>query len=174
MAGGHIFTVRAHARKLVFPAALTIGLPVAAPWAAAGAAKVDMLADIPHRPLAIWAAAGVLWVWRALWPALAWRCSTDTLTGGELTSEQGVVVKSSTTIPLERVAAVNVRRTALDRVFGSGTVEVQTAGTDSTVRLSAVPHVRRVESLLRAAVHDAQTEAASRAEPNQTRRRGRA
>jgi membrane protein YdbS with pleckstrin-like domain len=161
-----IFKTRSHWRALVAPALATVAVPAAAVWAAGATSRVELLAAVPHRVAAIWCAALALWAWAGLAPALRWCCSTDTLTSQSLTSRSGVLAKSSTTIPLGRVAAVNVRRTVMDRLCGSGTVEVQTAGMDSTVQLWSVPRVKQVEAAIRDAAARARDQDQDQASPS--------
>ena len=77
------------------------------------------------------------------WPYLRWLTTTDTLTTKRLISREGIITRTGRDIPIDRVNAVNYERTLIDRVFGCGTLIVQTAGTESDVELHDIAHIER-------------------------------
>jgi len=140
-----IFKARAHWRTLAAPALVTIVLIVLGFVLTLQRLRLD---SVPHYGAIIWGLIAIGWVAGGLIPFLKWLMSTDTLTENQLRSDEGIISRQSTTIPLERVAATNVERSALDRVFRSGTIQVQTAGSDSTVELWRVPQVLKLEAMI--------------------------
>jgi len=78
-----------------------------------------------------------------LWPVVTWLASTDTLTTRRLISRSGVFTRQGRDIPIDRVHSVSYRRSLLDRMLGSGTLVVQTAGDDSDVELHDVARIEK-------------------------------
>ena len=140
-----IFKVRAHWRALAIPFLVTLFL------VALGIVLILLkghIREIPHYSSLVWVLMTLIWIPGAFVPFLKWWFSTDTLTTNQLRSDEGVIRRTSTTIPLERVAATNVEKTVMDRLFRSGTIQVQTAGADSTVELWMVPRVNHLEKMI--------------------------
>jgi len=140
-----IFKTRAHWRTLAPPVLVTVVLVALGFVLSMERLSLD---SVPHYSKIIWGLVVVGWVLGAFIPFLKWLMSTDTLTDTQLRSDEGVISRHSTTIPLGRVAATNVERSVVDRFFKSGTIQVQTAGSDSTVELWRVPNVMRLEALI--------------------------
>jgi membrane protein YdbS with pleckstrin-like domain len=89
--------------------------------------------------------AGVLFLAGVL--GMAWRALVDSFDEFAITSfrvirKSGFVTRSVRQIPLEKVQDVNVRSTLGGRWFSYGDVELQTAGSDSTV---VFPRILRPE-----------------------------
>jgi len=140
-----VFKVRSHWRALAIPLLVTLFL------VALGIVLMMLrghVAKVPHYGSIVWVLMALIWLPGAFVPFLKWWFSTDTLTTNQLRSDEGVIRRSSTTIPLERVAATNVERTVMDRLFRSGTIQVQTAGSDSTVELRMVARASLLERMI--------------------------
>ncbi|HSB64703.1 MAG TPA: PH domain-containing protein [Thermoanaerobaculia bacterium] len=95
--------------------------------------------------------AGVLFVAGGL--ALAWRALVDSFDEFAITSfrvikKSGFVTRSVRQIPLEKVQDVNVRSTLGGRWFSYGDVELQTAGSDSTVVFPRILHPEEFRNIL--------------------------
>src|SRR5690606_1566242 len=84
--------------------------------------------------------------------------TTDTLTTKRLISREGVITRTGRDIPIDRVNAVNYERRLIDRIFGCGTLVVQTAGTESDVELHDVAHIERRLIQIQQILVDEQTE----------------
>jgi uncharacterized membrane protein YdbT with pleckstrin-like domain len=65
-------------------------------------------------------AAGYVW--------LTWRAATITVTDQRVILEEGVLVRNSTVIPLNRVQDVSTRQAVLGRILDYGTLTIDTAG----------------------------------------------
>jgi putative membrane protein len=79
-----------------------------------------------------------------LWQIIAWWNLTYEVTDGRLIVRSGVVSRRERFVPLERVQAVDLVDTPLQRLFGLATVRIETAaaGTkEADVRLEAVPRL---------------------------------
>jgi len=138
-----VLRLRTHGSVLVVPALALIVL--------GGALGAGMaLVGSPYRPAGQYGVAiGVL--------ALALRCSvrpflrwwgrTYTITTHRLVTRQGILRRDGHTMPLTRVVDVSCRRNLSDRVYGCGTLVVQTAAEGALV-LDDVPAVRHTHRVL--------------------------
>jgi membrane protein YdbS with pleckstrin-like domain len=95
--------------------------------------------------------AGVLFLGGAL--GMAWRALVDSFDEFAITSfrvirKGGFVTRSVRQIPLEKVQDVNVRSTLGGRWLSYGDVELQTAGSDSTVIFPRILHPEKFRNVL--------------------------
>jgi uncharacterized membrane protein YdbT with pleckstrin-like domain len=136
-----IFTAHSHWKNIFFP------VLISAVVVAVVALTVLALLPSPEHPAwqrwAVVGVGGVIVAVFGLWPLIVWLASTDTLTSRRLISRRGVFSREGREIPIDRVHSVSYRRSLLDRILGSGTLVVQTAGTDSDVELDDVAHIER-------------------------------
>lgn len=151
-----VFHVRSHWKNLVAPvlALLAVGALL---WFA----LVWWVPDPETQAVLRWVIVGLAVVLVAifsLWPFLTWLTTTDTLTTKRLISREGVLTRTGRDIPIDRVNAVNYERSVIDRLFGCGTLVVQTAGTESDVELHDVAHIERRLIQIQQILVDEQTE----------------
>jgi uncharacterized membrane protein YdbT with pleckstrin-like domain len=128
-------------------ALLVRGLVPAALTALVVVVVVDVLARglLPGdlRLLATIAAAVALGLWVVVvW--LRWTEDSLTITNQRVILEEGVLVRSSRVIPLDRVQDVSTTQTLVGRILGYGTVEIDTAGAGGSERFGYVHHPERV------------------------------
>jgi uncharacterized membrane protein YdbT with pleckstrin-like domain len=64
----------------------------------------------------------------AAWVWLAWLASTVTITDERVIIQEGVMVRKTKVIPLDRVQDVSTRQNLFGQLFGYGTLEIDTAG----------------------------------------------
>jgi uncharacterized membrane protein YdbT with pleckstrin-like domain len=139
-----VLHTRTHAKALVVPA---VAFVLVAAGVGAGAALIPSEAR-PVGQAAIAVVGMLLAVWWCVLPLLRWRTTTYTLTNRRLISRRGILNKVSMDLPLTRVNDVASERSLLDRVFGCGTLNVQTAGEAGTVSLVDVPEVEQVHQTM--------------------------
>jgi len=140
-----------HWKTLVRPVALTF-LVVAA--LLVGEVLIPGGKDAAAGRLALAVAAIVLLMWWLLYPVLVWRTTVYELTTRRMRLRDGVLTRNGRDIPLSRVTDVSFRKGVLDRVFGSGTLIVESAGEHSELALTAIPHVEQVSAMLFQLVED--------------------
>jgi uncharacterized membrane protein YdbT with pleckstrin-like domain len=136
-----VFTAHSHWKNIFLPVLIS-----AVVVAAAVLAIVELLPDPEQQAWQRWAVvvvAGLVVAVFGVWPLIVWLASTDTLTTRRLISRRGVFSRDGREIPIDRVHSVSYRRTLLDRILGSGTLVVQTAGENSDVELDDVAHIER-------------------------------
>lgn len=119
-----LLDLRPHWKALVGPGFWTIVI-----WAAAGL----ILANIGGREaaplrIAVLVVAFVAWYAVAGLSMLRWKFTEFVLTNERIIARAGVVAKMSREIPLERVNDVTVHQSVLDRLLGSGSITLESAG----------------------------------------------
>lgn len=139
-----VIHTRTHAKALVRPAAVLILI-----GATVGAGSALVPTDFrPVGQLAValvGLAAALGWV---VVPFLRWRSATYTITNRRLITRAGILTKTGIDVPLSRVNEVSSDRSLTDRIFGCGTLHVQTAAETGSVVLPDVPEVERVHAEL--------------------------
>jgi uncharacterized membrane protein YdbT with pleckstrin-like domain len=98
--------------------------------------------------LALAVVAILLLMWCLMIPILLWRTTVYELTNKRMRLRDGVVTRHGRDIPLSRITDVSFSKGLLDRVLGSGTLVVESAGEHGELSLKEIPHVERVQALL--------------------------
>lgn len=104
-----------------------------------------------------------------VWPWLNWLTSTYTVTNRRLITRTGVLTKTGHDIPLTRISDVSYEHSLLDRMFGCGTLVLQTSASDP-LHLNDIPKVEKVHVMLTDLLfhHDLSLEDAFRADPEES------
>ncbi|HEY9289723.1 MAG TPA: PH domain-containing protein [Microlunatus sp.] len=136
--------VRTHAKAMVLPAILLIAL---------GAGVGMGTAVIPEQvspvgQYVVVVLGVVLAIWWCLLPFLRWRTTTYTVTNRRLITRSGILSKTGKDLPLIRVNDVSYDRSLSDRVFGCGTLNIQTAAEDGLIVLHDIPEVEQVHRIM--------------------------
>jgi uncharacterized membrane protein YdbT with pleckstrin-like domain len=84
---------------------------------------------------------------RGVRPLLIWRCTHFVFTDERILVQHGVLTRERRDLPLNRVNDHATKQSLLDRLFGSGTMRIDSIG-DQAAELAAVPHVHRVQTML--------------------------
>lgn len=96
----------------------------------------------------IGAAALISFLWLAFWPFLVWRSTHFVFTNERVLLREGVFNRHQRDIPLSRVNDVTSSQTLLDRILGSGTLTVESAGERGQSVLRNIPNVIRVQKVV--------------------------
>jgi len=121
-----------------------------------------LAADTPLQPaagLALAVLATVAALWFGLAPWLRWRTTHFVLTTQRVMCREGVISRSGMNIPLSRVSSVSTEIDLNDRLFGCGSLLVESSS-EQPVRFDDIAHVERVHTLLYQAI-DGDTHALS-------------
>ncbi|KDN18397.1 PH domain-containing protein [Amycolatopsis rifamycinica] len=141
-----------HFKMLIFPTLallLTLGAgtwlailakDASAPWNSAGL-------------IAIGVVALVLVVWLFLAPLVRWRTTHFIVTTDRLIAREGVLKRTGIDIPMGRINSVQFEHGLLDRVFGCGTLIIESAS-DEPLRFEDIPHVEKVHTVIYREVND--------------------
>lgn len=139
-----VVRTRTHAKALIWPA---IGLVVLGGLVGSGAAVVPS-GYRPAGQIVVVSLGLLVAVWLIARPFLSWLTTTYVLTTHRLITRSGVLHRVGKDLPLIRVNDVSYDQGLIDRVFGCGTLVVQTAGENGTIAVVDVPDVRHVHAVL--------------------------
>jgi uncharacterized membrane protein YdbT with pleckstrin-like domain len=81
-------------------------------------------------------------------PLLSWRTTHYVITTHRVMVRKGIVSKSGKDITLSKITDVSFSQTALDRMLGSGTLSIESAGDSPNEAFEAIPRSDRVQQLL--------------------------
>jgi uncharacterized membrane protein YdbT with pleckstrin-like domain len=104
--------------------------------------------------LALAVVAIVVLMWFLVYPILVWRTTRYEVTTKRLQVRTGVIARNGRDIPLSRISDVQFRKSLLDRIFGCGTLVVESPGEHGETVLPEIPHVERVSALMFQLVED--------------------
>ena len=104
--------------------------------------------------LALAVLAIVLLMWWLTIPLLRWRTTVYELTTRRLRLRDGIIARNGRDIPLSRITDVSFRKGPLDRLLGSGTLVVESAGEHGQLTLNEIPNAERVQATLFQLVED--------------------
>ncbi|MEW9547009.1 PH domain-containing protein [Nonomuraea sp. NPDC050783] len=88
-------------------------------------------------------------------PYLRWKNTGYVLTTHRFTISRGVLNKSTDEIPIAKVNTVSSDQTLVERLFGCGTLTVESAGERGEIVLRDIPHIQDVRTDLFRLVEDA-------------------
>jgi uncharacterized membrane protein YdbT with pleckstrin-like domain len=80
-------------------------------------------------------------------PLAAWRCTHYVVTDERILLQDGVIARERRDVPLNRVNDHALSQSLFDRIFGSGTLTVDSIGDQAAV-LAAVPHAHELQTML--------------------------
>lgn len=104
--------------------------------------------------LVVLAVGILLLMWGLMFPLLRWRTTTYELTTHRVRIRTGILSRNGRDFPLSRIVNISYHTSLLDRLFGSGTVTLETAGEHGDLTLDEIPHAQRVQSALFQLVED--------------------
>ena len=141
-----------HFKMLIFPTLALLVTVGAGTWLA-------ILAKDAGSPwntvglIAIGVVALVLVVWLFLTPLVRWRTTHFIVTTDRLIAREGVLKRTGIDIPMGRINSVQFEHGLLDRVFGCGTLIIESAS-DEPLRFEDIPHVEKVHTVIYREVND--------------------
>ncbi len=158
---------RQHPKTLIGPAAALVVVVVLAVIAATYTAGIPARGvagrAVPWQTIAnlvILVIAVLLVLGLTVRPALEWWATRFAVTSARITSRAGILVRRGEDIPLHRVTSVNVHQGITDRMFGCGTLVMESAS-ERPLAFRAIPNVQEVHTLIYQAIND-ESEGASR------------
>lgn len=90
----------------------------------------------------------ILTAWLSVWPWLVWRTTHYLFTNERVVLQFGIFHRERRDIPLHRVNNHTMNQSLVDRLFGCGTLVIESAGQDGTTNLADMPKVQQVQTLL--------------------------
>ena len=113
---------------------------------------------LPGQPVAVIVVAAVgvvvLLKW-SIWPLVVWLNTTYAITTRRLVIRTGVLNRSGHDMPLSRLNDVSFSHNVVERMFGCGTLVVESAGERGQLVLNDVPKVELVQRTLNRLSDDA-------------------
>lgn len=138
-----VFDLHRHWKVLVLPVFVALVTVFAGAFASAEAGNLDKQKSLVR--LIILAAAVIVIVLFSVVPAIRWLTTHFVLTNKRVVMRTGILARSGRDIPLFRVNDVTFSHTAFERLFGAGTLTVESAGERGQVTLTDIPHVEQVQ-----------------------------
>jgi len=150
-AGEHVVIHKhPHWKMLIFPVFWLLVV------VALGTYLAGLVVDQSWAPIA-WIALTVIGVvlimWLTLAPLVRWRTTHFIVTTDRLIAREGVLKRTGIDIPMGRINSVQFEHGLLDRVFGCGTLIIESAS-DEPLEFDDIPSVEKVHSLLYGEVND--------------------
>lgn len=137
-----VFDLHPHWKVLFRPVLIALVTVFAAAFASAQAGDLDQATPVR---LAILGVALVVIGFFSIVPAVKWATTHFVLTTKRVVMRTGVLARAGRDIPLFRVNDVTFEHTAWERLFGAGTLTVESAGERGQVTLADIPHVETVQ-----------------------------
>lgn len=139
-----------HWKMLILPAFLFLLVVAAGAFLAALSSKEQW-----H--LIAWAAIVVVGVvvivWLTFKPLLRWKTTHFIVTTNRVMAREGVLNRTGLDIPLSRINSVRFEHGLIDRMWGAGTLIIESAS-DDPLEFDDIPQVEYVHSLLYKEVND--------------------
>ncbi|OLF05954.1 PH domain-containing protein [Actinophytocola xanthii] len=103
--------------------------------------------------IAIGAVALVILAWLFLVPFIRWRTTHFIVTTDRVMAREGVINRTGIDIPLGRINSVRFEHGLVDRIFGCGTLIIESASQEP-LEFDDIPNVEKVHTLLYREVND--------------------
>lgn len=136
-----VLDLHPHWKQIALPIVL---VPIVVGLGSFAAAEMPDSAQAPVR-WAIGVVAVAVLLWFSLRPYLTWQFTHYVITNRRIVHREGVLARSGRDVPLNRVNDVSFQHGVVDRIFGCGTLIVESAGERGQVALSEVPNVEKVQ-----------------------------
>lgn len=136
-----LLDLRPHWKALVVPVFWSVVI-----WAVAGFLMAQAGGnDAGGIRIGIAVVAFIVWYAAAGLKILRWKFTEFVLTNERIIHRTGVISKMSKEIPLERVNDVTVDQSVLDRILGSGTITLESAGEYGQTTFDDIAHPVEVQ-----------------------------
>lgn len=151
--GEQIITHRhPHFKMLIFPMLIGIVVLAVAIW-------LGILAQDAGSPwntiwtIAIIVIGGGVLVWLVLTPLVRWRTTHFIVTTDRVIAREGVIKRTGIDIPMGRINSVRFEHDLLDRIFGSGTLIIESAS-DDPLNFEDIPKVEWIHGQIYRQLND--------------------
>ncbi|NIJ14034.1 membrane protein YdbS with pleckstrin-like domain [Saccharomonospora amisosensis] len=141
-----------HFKMLILPVLALAGTLGAGVWLALWARDLDAPWDMVTL-IAVGAVAVLLVVWLFLVPFVRWRTTHFIVTTDRVIAREGVVKRTGIDIPMARINSVRFEHGLVDRVFGCGTLIIESAS-EEPLTFDDIPGVEKVHTMIYRQVND--------------------
>ncbi len=129
--------IHPHWKALVGPIAVLVIVLAGLGWAWAASLNSILLLILAVIGLA-------LIIWLTVLPYMKWHSTHYVFTNERVITRTGVLSRDMESIPLNRVNDVSSHQSFFDRLFGSGSLTIESAGDHGQDTFKEIPHVTRV------------------------------
>lgn len=95
----------------------------------------------------------IVLVWFVLSPLVRWRTTHFVVTTDRVIAREGVLKRTGIDIPMSRINSVRFEHDLLDRIFGCGTLVIESAS-DQPLQFDDIPGVEKIHTLIYRQVND--------------------
>lgn len=141
-----------HFKMLVVPVFVLLLTLAAGIWLALLAQDVSPPWDLIAL-IAIGAVALLMIAWLFLAPVVRWRTTHFIVTSDRVIAREGVIKRTGIDIPMSRINSVQFEHGLLDRVFGCGTLIIESAS-EQPLKFDDIPNVEKVHTFIYREVND--------------------
>ncbi|MFC4004190.1 PH domain-containing protein [Prauserella oleivorans] len=135
-----------HFKMLIFPVLMLIVIAGLGTWFALLARDLESPWNTVGL-IAVGVVGLILLVWLVLTPFVRWRTTHFIVTTDRVIAREGVVKRTGIDIPMGRINSVQFEHGLLDRIFGCGTLIIESAS-DEPLTFDDIPSVERVHTLI--------------------------
>lgn len=137
-----VFDLHPHWKGLIRP---TLLAPLIVFVAGYGAGKIPEGSMQGKLRLLIGLVALAVFGWFVVRPYVRWFTTHFVLTTRRVIMREGLIARQGRDIPIFRINDVTFSHTVVERMFGAGTLVVESAGERGQVELTDIPHVEDVQ-----------------------------
>lgn len=107
-----------------------------------------LLTNVWNPPGWVFIAIAVLWVVVVSAEIVRWWTTQHVITNERVIHRTGLIAKKGTEIPLEVINDVAFKQSMIERIFGSGDLLIESAGTHGQSAYTDIPNPERVQKLI--------------------------
>jgi uncharacterized membrane protein YdbT with pleckstrin-like domain len=133
-----------HWKMLIFPVLVLLVVVGGGSYLAALVAPTNLRLPVW---IAVSVVGAILISWFTIAPLVRWRTTHFVVTTHRLMVREGVFTRTGVDIPMSRINSVRFQHGLLDRMFGCGTLVIESAS-DEPLEFDDIPDVERVHTLL--------------------------
>lgn len=137
-----VFDLHPHWKGLIVP---TLLAPVIVFVATFGAGKIPKGGNQGAFRIAVAVVALAAFAWFVARPYVTWFTTHFVVTTRRVLMREGLIARKGRDIPIFRINDVTFEHTMVERLFGAGTLVVESAGERGQVTLHDIPHVEDVQ-----------------------------
>lgn len=141
-----------HGKMLILPVLALIATVALGIWLASLVRDAEPPWDLVGL-IAVGAVGVLLLGWLVLAPFIRWRTTHFILTTDRVIAREGVLKRTGIDVPMGRINSVQFEHGLLDRLFGCGTLMIESAS-DAPLTFDDIPRVERLHTLIYRQVND--------------------
>lgn len=141
-----------HFKMLIWPVFIGVVAIAGGSWLAVLARDATPPWDMVSL-IAIGVVGFIVLVWLVLAPFARWRTTHFIVTTDRVIAREGIIRRTGIDIPMSRINSVRFEHDLLDRIFGCGTLIIESAS-DQPLQFDDIPGVERIHTAIYREVND--------------------